>query len=68
MSKNNNEDARFFSDTNANIVVVLDKTGRIRYDGEQIRRKHSFDPGYIVSDDLSHIIVKNNFNDENCIL
>ena len=31
-----------------------------RYDGEQIRRKHSFDPGYIVSDDLRHIIVKNN--------
>ena len=59
MSKNYNEDA-WFSDTNANIVVVLDKTGSIRYDGEQIRGKHSFDPGHIVPDDLSHIIVKNN--------
>lgn len=59
MSKNNNGDA-WFSDNNAKIVVVLDKTGSIRYGGELIRRKHSFDPVYIVSDDLSHIIVKNN--------
>ena len=58
MSKNNNGDA-CVSNTNANIVV-MDKTGSIRYDGELIRKKHSFDPGYIVSDDLSHIIVKNN--------
>ena len=58
-SENNNGDA-CVSDTNANIVVALDKTGSIRYDGELIRKKHSFDPGYMVSDDLSHIIVKNN--------
>ena len=50
----------WLSDTNADIVVVLEKTGNIRYDGELIRRKHSIDPGYIVSDDLSHIIFKNN--------
>ena len=59
MSENKNGDA-WLSDTNADIVVVLDKTGNIRYDGELIRRKHSIDPGYIVSDDLSHIIFKNN--------
>ncbi|XP_078330469.1 uncharacterized protein LOC144624508 [Crassostrea virginica] len=66
MSENNNGDV-CVSDANANTVVVVDNTGRVRfrYYGTQARRKKSFDPGDIVTDALSQIIVSD-FNN-NCL-
>ncbi|XP_078328787.1 uncharacterized protein LOC111111010 [Crassostrea virginica] len=66
MSENNNGDV-CVSDCNANTVVVVDKTGRVRsrYDGTTAMRKESFAPRYIVTDALSQIIVTD-FNN-NCL-
>ena len=66
MSENNNGDV-CVSDVNADTVVVVDKTGRVRfqYDGTPARREKSFDPRGIVTDALSQIIVAD-FNN-NCL-
>ncbi|XP_078327994.1 uncharacterized protein LOC144623458 [Crassostrea virginica] len=66
MSENNNGDV-CVSDVNADAVVVVDKTGRVRfrYDGKPARREKSFDPRDIVTDALSQIIVTDNYN--NCL-
>ena len=66
MSENNNGDV-CVSDCNANSVVVVDKTGRVRfrYDGSPARREMKFTPGYIVTDALSQIIVSDYNN--NCL-
>ena len=66
MSENNNGDV-CVSDLNADTVIVVDKTGRVRfrYDGTQARREKSFDPRNIVIDALSQIIVSD-FNN-NCL-
>ena len=64
MSENNNGDV-CVSDLNVDTVVVVDKTGRIRfrYDGAPARREKSFDPRGIVTDALSQIIVTDYNND-----
>ena len=66
MSENNNGDV-CVSDTNADTVVVVDNTGRVRfrYDGTPARTKKSFAPRYIVTDALSQIIVADINN--NCL-
>nr|XP_022307783.1 uncharacterized protein LOC111113784 [Crassostrea virginica] len=66
MSENNNGDV-CVSDCNAGTVVVVDKTGRVRfrYNGTPTRRKKSFAPRYIVTDALSQIIVADIYN--NCL-
>ena len=66
MSENNNGDI-CVSDTNAHNVVVVDKTGRVRfrYDGRPARRKEAFGPIGIVTDTLSQIIVADYNN--NCL-
>nr|XP_022310927.1 E3 ubiquitin-protein ligase TRIM71-like [Crassostrea virginica] len=66
ISENNNGDV-CVSDVNAGAVVVVDKTGRVRfrYDGTQARREKSFDPRGIVTDALSQIIVTDSNN--NCL-
>ncbi|XP_062606426.1 uncharacterized protein LOC134268251 [Saccostrea cucullata] len=58
LAENNNGDI-CVSDCNADIVVVMDKTGRVRfrYDGTPARRKKKFDPRKIVTDSMSQIIV-----------
>ena len=64
MSENNNGDV-CVSDINADAVVVVDKTGRVRfrYDGTPARREKSFGPRGIVTDTLSQIIVADYIND-----
>nr|XP_022312777.1 E3 ubiquitin-protein ligase TRIM36-like [Crassostrea virginica] len=64
MSENNNRDV-CVSDANADTVVVVDKTGRVRfrYDGTPARRDLSFDPRGKVTDALSQIIVTDVNND-----
>ncbi|XP_078330159.1 uncharacterized protein LOC111117483 [Crassostrea virginica] len=64
MSENNNGDV-CVSDVNADIVVVVDKTGRVRfrYDGKQAKRETSFGPKGIVTDVMSQIIVTDINND-----
>jgi hypothetical protein len=56
--ENNNGDV-CASDGNAHIVVVVNKSGRVRfrYDGTPARRKKSFYPKHIVTDSMSQIIV-----------
>jgi hypothetical protein len=58
VEENNNGDV-CASDSNAKIVVVVNKSGRVRfrYDGTPARRKKSFDPLYIVTNSMSQIIV-----------
>ena len=58
MSENNNGDI-CVSDTKANTVIVVEKTGsvRFRYDGRPARRQETFSPRGIVTDALSQIIV-----------
>ena len=58
MSENNNGDI-CVSDTDANTVVVVEKTGRVlfRYNGRPARRKEAFGPRNIITDAWSHIIV-----------
>ncbi|XP_056001411.1 E3 ubiquitin-protein ligase TRIM71-like [Ostrea edulis] len=62
--ENNNGDI-CASDSNADTVVVVDKSGRVRfrYDGTPARSKESFDPVHIVTDSMSHIIVADYNND-----
>ncbi|XP_078330447.1 uncharacterized protein LOC144624493 [Crassostrea virginica] len=66
MSENNNRDV-CVSDRNADTVVVVDNTGKVRfrYNGTQARREKSFAPRDIVTDALSQIIVADNNN--NCL-
>ncbi|XP_078330462.1 uncharacterized protein LOC144624502 [Crassostrea virginica] len=66
MSENNNGDV-CVSDRHTETVVVVDKTGRVRfrYDGTPARREESFGPRYIVTDALSQIIVTDINN--NCL-
>jgi sugar lactone lactonase YvrE len=56
--ENNNGDV-CASDANAYTVVVVNKSGRVRfrYDGTPARRKKSFNPAHIVTDSMSQIIV-----------
>ncbi|XP_048740753.2 uncharacterized protein LOC125654762 [Ostrea edulis] len=56
--ENNNGDI-CASDCNAYTVVVVNKSGRVRfrYDGLPAKRKESFDPRDIVADSMSQIIV-----------
>ncbi|XP_048766566.2 E3 ubiquitin-protein ligase TRIM71-like [Ostrea edulis] len=62
--KNNNKDI-CASDCNADTVVVVGKSGRVRfrYDGTPARRKNSFYPKHIVTDSMSQIIVADINND-----
>ncbi|XP_078330862.1 uncharacterized protein LOC144624771 [Crassostrea virginica] len=64
MSENNNGDV-CVSDRNADAVVLVDKTGRVRfrYDGSPARREKSFGPKGIVTDVLNQIIVTDINND-----
>ncbi|XP_061186407.1 uncharacterized protein LOC133194471 [Saccostrea echinata] len=64
ISENNNDDI-CVSDLNANSVVVVGKTGRVRfrYDGAPAWRKRPFTPRQIVTDSMSHIIVADVDND-----
>ena len=66
MSENNNENI-CVSDTEANNVIVVEKTGRVlfRYDGRPARRKEAFGPMGIVTDAWSQIIVADYNN--NCL-
>ena len=66
MSENNNGDI-CVSDTMANTVIVVEKTGRVkfRYDGRPARRKEAFGPRGIITDTLSQIIVADYSN--NCL-
>ncbi|XP_078327995.1 uncharacterized protein LOC111117834 [Crassostrea virginica] len=66
MSENNNGDV-CVSDVNADTVVVVEKTGRVRfrYDGTPATIEESFDPRGIVTDALSQIIVTDINN--NCL-
>lgn len=63
MTENTNEDI-CVSDTNAELVIVLDKTGKVRfkYDGESAGRKNKFHPTCIVTDLMSRIIVMNTYS------
>ncbi|XP_022297227.2 uncharacterized protein LOC111106729 isoform X1 [Crassostrea virginica] len=69
MTENNNGDI-CVSDSNANIVVVLDRIGgvRFRYDGAPANRKNRFGPKDVVTDSLSQIIVSDYNNDSLHIL
>nr|XP_022297227.1 uncharacterized protein LOC111106729 isoform X1 [Crassostrea virginica] len=69
MTENNNGDI-CVSDSNANIVVVLDRVGgvRFRYDGTPATRKNRFGPKDVVTDSLSQIIVSDYNNDSLHIL
>lgn len=53
------------SDGNADKVVVVDSTGRFRfqYDGLAASKEESFDPRCIITDSQSHIIVSDMSND-----
>ncbi|XP_061179114.1 E3 ubiquitin-protein ligase TRIM71-like [Saccostrea echinata] len=53
------------SDSNAGKVVVVDKTGKVRfrYDGSPAKRKEPLDPLHIVTDSKGHIIVADENND-----
>ena len=58
LTENNNGDI-CVSDCNAERVVVVDRSGRLRfqYDGMAANIQESFDPRCILTDSLSHIIV-----------
>ncbi|XP_062581656.1 uncharacterized protein LOC134243428 [Saccostrea cucullata] len=64
VDENNNGDI-CASDFDTSTVIVMDKTGRVRfrYDGTPTRRKKSFGPAYIKTDSLSQIILIDIIND-----
>ena len=64
LAENNNGDI-CVSDLNAELVVVVDRSGgvRFRYDGAQSKRRKSFDPRCIVTDSRSQVIVTDVYND-----
>ena len=64
MSENNNLDV-CVSDVNADTVIVVKKSGKVRfrYDGKLANRAMSFGPRGIVTDSLSHIIMTDYNND-----
>ena len=66
MSENNNGDI-CVSESDARTVIVVEKTGRVkfRYDGRPARRKESFGPRGIITDALSQIVVADYNN--NCL-
>nr|XP_022312160.1 uncharacterized protein LOC111117357 [Crassostrea virginica] len=66
ISENNNGDISV-SDTEANTVIVMDKTGRVQfgYDGRPARKKEAFGPRGIITDAVSQIIVADYNN--NCL-
>nr|XP_022306312.1 tripartite motif-containing protein 2-like [Crassostrea virginica] len=66
MSENNNGDI-CVSESNARTVIVVEKTGRVkfRYDGRPARRKESFAPRGIITDTWSQIVVADYNN--NCL-
>ncbi|XP_052681111.1 uncharacterized protein LOC128161759 [Crassostrea angulata] len=57
MAENNNGDI-CVSDVNAERIVVIDPTGRVRfrYDGTHAKRKRKFSPRCIVTDSLNQIL------------
>lgn len=57
MAENNNGDI-CVSDVNAERIVVIDSTGRVRfrYDGKPAKRKNTFSPRCIVTDSLNQIL------------
>jgi hypothetical protein len=62
--ENNNGDV-CASDDNAKAMVVVNKSGRVRfrYDGTPARRKKPFHPAHILTDSMSQIIVADLNND-----
>ncbi|XP_061192590.1 tripartite motif-containing protein 2-like [Saccostrea echinata] len=64
VEENNNGDI-CASDVNAKKVIVVDKTGRVRfrYNGTPARRKKPFFPVYIVTDSLGQVIISDFNND-----
>jgi sugar lactone lactonase YvrE len=62
--ENNNGDI-CVSDNNANVIVVVNKSGRVRfrYDGTTAKKKEPFNPGYVVTDSMSQIIMTDYNND-----
>ncbi|XP_062610735.1 E3 ubiquitin-protein ligase TRIM45-like [Saccostrea cucullata] len=64
LSENNNEDI-CISDPNANMVIVLDNVGcvRFRYDGTPARKEEVFCPSQVVTDSMNQIIVADYNND-----
>ncbi|XP_062569816.1 uncharacterized protein LOC134231866 [Saccostrea cucullata] len=64
--ENNNGDI-VASDLNARAVVVVDRTGKVRfrYNDKPPDGKELFAPGQIVTDSMGHIIVPDQFN--NCL-
>ena len=64
LSENNNGDISV-SDTETKFLIVLDRTGqvRFRYDGTPARSKQRFNPGCIVTDCLGQIIVTDSNNE-----
>jgi hypothetical protein len=64
IGENNNGDV-CASDESAGTVVVVNKSGRVRfrYDGAPARRKKPFDPRHIVTDSMSQILVADCNND-----
>jgi hypothetical protein len=63
VTENNNGDI-CASDNNAKMVIAVDKSGRVQfqYDGAPAWRGEQFDPGHLVTDSMSQIIVADNFN------
>lgn len=64
VTENTNEDI-CVSDVNAYSLVVVDKTGRVRfrYDGTPAKTERFFDPRCLVTDSFGHIILTDNNND-----
>ncbi|XP_061169566.1 uncharacterized protein LOC133178929 [Saccostrea echinata] len=64
LAENNNGDI-CASDCNATVVVVVSKTGKVRfrYNGDSAKRRNSFGPVQIVTDLSSQIIMSDVFND-----
>ncbi|XP_062569794.1 uncharacterized protein LOC134231834 [Saccostrea cucullata] len=58
VEENNNSDI-CATNSNAETVIVMNKTGKVRfrYDGTPARRKNPFYPAYLVTDSLSQIII-----------
>lgn len=64
VTENTNEDI-CVSDVNAYSLVVVDKTGRVRfrYDGTPAKTEKFLDPRCLVTDSFGHIILTDNNND-----
>ena len=64
MTENINGDI-CISDTNAQVVVAVDKCGNVqfRYEGKSYGKQEAFSPGYIVTDSLGEVILTDRDND-----